>query len=300
MRPRVLYSSYQTGKLLPEYVRFTLRCLSKVAQVTLLTNERELAQSEKDFLAQEQIELFFTENRGFDFGMWRRFLEQENNAAINTSTDYVLINDSIVYFQNNFLKFFRYAQHSEAEAVSLTENDEIAYHLQSFFLYLKPNAFAVVKKFILETPEQNSFYDVVYRLEIPLTKILHQNHIKTESIFHTQTKIIFSYPKLIADGAGFVKRKLLQRRFTLHEQFHFIHHRAETALYGDYKKWIQSVCERNDSAPKGQSETEILPIEKLPSFSAPLIRRITDRLLCKSYGILLKFHRLAKQNQSFI
>ena len=110
-----LYASYQTGKDLPGYVRFALRHLAATDfHVVLLTNDRELSEETYKFIADNDIELFLTQNHGFDFGMWHRYLKLKvNNPTAGVAQEsmgnldrLLVLNDSIVYFQNNFEKFF--------------------------------------------------------------------------------------------------------------------------------------------------------------------------------------------------
>lgn len=239
-----LYCSYQLGKNLPGYVLFALKHLAETEfHVVLLTNQRELSDATYEFLADNDIELFLTQNRGFDFGMWRRYLQLQSNtgkATPNSDTPFnaierlLLINDSIVYFQDNFKEFFRRAEESEADVVSLCSNTQFAPHLQSFFLYMKPAAFGAFYLHLFETREQENFYDAIRFLEVGLSEKFMEGDVHMESLFHTERDILFSYPEIIEQGAGFVKRKLLQRRFTRKEKIHFIRQGAFNALNMDY------------------------------------------------------------------
>ena len=101
----ILYASYQTGETLPGYVRFALKHLAETDfTVVLLTNNRPLSAETMSFLEDYGIKLYLTENHGFDFGMWRRFLKDvanghNNFVEFNSITRLLLVNDSIVYFQ---------------------------------------------------------------------------------------------------------------------------------------------------------------------------------------------------------
>lgn len=240
----ILYASYQTGEDLPGYVRFALKHLAETDfTVVLLTNRRPLSAETMRFLDENRIRLYLTENHGFDFGMWRRFLKDIANGRgdftpLNGITRLLLINDSIVYFQNHFAEFLQRAEASTADAVSLTQNDEVRPHLQSFFLYLKQEALGAFYLHLLETPEQENFYDVVHRLEIGMTGVFEEAEVRTASLYRTHLPALFAYPELIAQGGGFIKRKLLQRRFGIKEKIHFIRHRAYDALNADYRKIV--------------------------------------------------------------
>lgn len=248
-----LYASYQTGDTLPGYVQFALKHLAETDfHVVLLTNNRKLSDATYEFLTDNEIELFLTENRGFDFGMWRRYLQMQSassTAAGNGATSSItagnierllLINDSIVYYRNRFLEFFDLAEKSEADAVSLTCNDEYAPHLQSFFLYLKQPALGVFFLHLFETPEQTDFYSATVKLEVGLSEKFAEAEIKTEALFHTEKPVFFAYDELIAQGAGFIKRKLLQRRFDYEEKKHFVRHHAFNALNQNYLALIKN------------------------------------------------------------
>ena len=277
----ILYASYQNGSVLPGYVRYALACLAELGNVTLLTNERELAASELAFLGEHGIELFLTENRGFDFGMWRRYLLQN---AVDTER-LVVMNDSIVYYGKDcFKEFFARAERSGCDAVSLTANSEVAFHLQSFFLYLKGAAVEAFKKHVLETPEQPEFYGAVHELEIPFLGKLEHAGLTGEALFPTARDAMFEYPELIRNGCGFIKRKLLQRRFNFMEQQHFAKFGAAGALYANYPKLIKKAGVAPD-----------FDLAWLPRPSNGFARRIYDRVaqwaFYVTYAIYFKFFK---------
>ena len=240
----ILYASYQTEPVLPGYVRFALQHLSETPfRVVLLANKRELSADTKQFLDDNGIHLYLTENHGFDFGMWRRFLKDlaEGKGSFTTLSGInrlLLMNDSIIYYRNRFQYFMERAEQSGADAISLTENNEIRHHLQSYFLYLKPEALGAFFMHLLETPEQEKYYDVVHRLEIGTAQAFEDADVRTEALYPTQQNVLFAYPELIAAGAGFVKRRLLEHRFDITEKAHFIRHKAIGSLNADYRKLI--------------------------------------------------------------
>ena len=237
-----LYASYQTGEEIPGYVRYALAHLAKTDfKVVLLTNERTLSQASYEVLADNGIELFLTQNHGFDFGMWKRYLHMQaiSNSENENIERLLLINDSVVYYQDKFEEYFEQAEKSHADVVSLTSNDEFAPHLQSFFLYMKPAALGVFFMHLFETPEQENFYDVTRRLEVALSEKFGEADVKMESLYHTERPVFFAYKELIEQGAGFVKRKLLQRRFSYEEKKHFVRYHAYDALNENYLALIK-------------------------------------------------------------
>lgn len=237
---KILYASFQTGESLPGYVRYALEGLCRTGfSVVYLTNERDLDAASHAFLDSNRIELFFTENRGYDFGMWKRYVQYTAKFRREEWERLVLVNDSIVYFQNRFRSFFNMAEENSADVVSLTENDEYSPHLQSFFLYLKQVAVAPFCRWLLSEPEGVDFYDTVKRLEVGTSVFLREQGFSLSPIFRTESPVLFSYPDLIRKKCGFVKRKLLERRWTFGEACFFWNHGAGDALMLDYEKFIR-------------------------------------------------------------
>lgn len=270
-----LYASYQTGEDLPGYVRYALQKLAATDfHVVLLTNQRPLSEATGEFLAENDIELFLTENHGYDFGMWRRYLKLQANSAASFShvERLLLVNDSIVYYKNIFPEIFAQAEKSEADVVSLTKNDEVAPHLQSYFMYMKQPALGAFYMHLLETPEQDSFYEVVHKLEIGLGNEFRAAEVTTAALYETEKKALFASDELIRQGAGFIKRKLLQRRFSFDEKVHFIRQGEMESLNADYVELIKSAGMDPD-----------FDAEWLPGNSESFVRRAVDKLWEKPF-----------------
>jgi len=241
LKTKVLYASYVKGNNIPYYVRYALKALSALnISVVYLTNQRDLDVDAIDFLKQQNIELFLTENKGFDFGMWSRYLKSISLEEKKSWDRLCLINDSVIYYKNQFESFFSKAESMSADMVSLTYSEELSFHLQSFFLYLKPSAMTVLYAHLEDVSESDSFYEVVRNMEIGLSTRMLRCGLKLESLFKTAQNVLFSYDELIKAKAGFIKRKLIERRFKPIEKFHFLRHGGVSALYANYYKMIQA------------------------------------------------------------
>lgn len=247
-----LYASYQTGKELPGYIKFALKHLSETDfHVVLLTNSRELSNETYEFLADNDIELFFTENHGFDFGMYRRYLQLRSNSianancagqqesSINNLERLLLLNDSVIYYQNKFSEYFEQAENSSADVVSLTCSNEFSPHLLTFFLYMKQPALGAFYMFLFETPEQDTPQNLARNLQFPLSDSFMDAGVHMDSIFQTEKQASFAYPELIRQGAGFIKVKLLQGVYTYKEQLRFIENGEYDSLHANYAELVK-------------------------------------------------------------
>ena len=232
---RILYASYQTGPALPGFVRYALAGLARTGwPVALLTNRRELDETSRNFLAEYRIELFLTENSGFDFGMWRRYLDSVPEPVRRSWTRLLLINDSVVYFRDVLPGFLAQAEAAAADLVSLTANPDFGYHLQSFFLYLKPRALELLFRHLAETPDPATYDEAVKNMEIGLSRRMLQSGLVLAPLFQPPRHIHFSYETLIRGGAGFVKRRFMEKRFGIPEMLYFWKNGAGRVLDTDF------------------------------------------------------------------
>ena len=233
-----LYSSFQQGRVLPGYVRYALDGLARTGfPVVLITNQDDLDHDSRSFLAARGITLFATENRGFDFGMWRRYLATLPEPDRGALERLVLVNDSVVYFRDVFPAFFERAEGKDADMVSLSSNADFGFHLQSFFLYMKPRAIAAFLEHIFSTDDQGVYWDAVMNMEVGLSREMLRKHLVLEPLFRFDTPFDFSYEKLILMQAGFVKRKLLEKRYTFGQTLYFLRNNRR-ALDLDYRALI--------------------------------------------------------------
>ena len=205
--------------------------------------------------------------------MWHRYLKLKVNSPAANGTQsamgsldrLLVLNDSIVYFQNNFEKFFAEAERSNADVVSLTRSDEFCPHLQSFFLYLKQPALGAFFMHLFETPEQESFEATVRHMEVGLSEKFIEAEVRMEALFPTDRNPIFAYGELLEQG--FIKRKLLQRRFSFDEKKHFIRMGAKDALNTDYA----SLVKQAGLAPDFKEEWLPSPIDSSVKHKADLV-----------------------------
>lgn len=286
---KILYASYQTGESLPGYVKYALESLCSTGySVAYLTNERDLDPASHAFLESHRIELFFTENRGYDFGMWKRYIQYTAKFRREEWERLVLVNDSVVYFQNRFLAFFNMAEENPADVISLTENDEFAPHLQSFFLYFKASAISPFCQRLLDEPEGENFYDTVKRLEVGTSVFLREQGLSLAALFHTQRPVLFSYTELIERKCGFVKRKLLEGRWTRPEVFFFFDGNAREALQADYIACIQKF---------GSPDSDFDP-KWLPGFKKNFGKALLQKFRFALYRLLWRIRRGKSGGQS--
>lgn len=238
MKGLVLYAAFLEGDRLPPYVRYALKTISaQKFPVVLITTASDLWPEDMDFLNQHRITLFSTINRGFDFGMWGRYLHTLPDQTRDELDRLVLINDSVVYFRNVLPGFIDSAERQDADVIGLSSNNDYGYHLQSYFLYIKKAALPFVLDRITVNDVALDYWDTVITQEVGLSYALKENGFALAHLCSTKGPFDFSYEEFIRSGGGFIKRKLLEKRFSFGQALHFLQ-RARHAYGLDYRNMI--------------------------------------------------------------
>ena len=292
---RVLYASFQTGPALPGFIRYALASLARTGwPVVLLTNRRELDGDSLNFLARNRIDLFLTENRGFDFGMWRRYLDSIPETVRQTWSRLLLINDSVVYFRDVLPGFLAQAEAVAADLVSLTANPDYGFHLQSFFLYFKPRALTQLFLHLAETPDSATYDEAVKNMEIGLSRRMLQAGLTLAPLFQPPQHIHFSYETLIRTSAGFVKRRFMEKRLGIPEMLYFWKNGAGRVLDTDFARLI-----REAGNPDPAFRAEWLRTRPDPT-PAEHRARTGRRLLARTYFLtIFQVRRAAKRYRRY-
>jgi GT2 family glycosyltransferase len=274
---KILFASHQTGGELPGYLRYALECLSKAGyRTTLITTQTELDALSRRFLDDLGVELFPTENRGFDFGMWERYLKSIPPDERQSWSRILLINDSVVYFRDHFDHWIRQAEACPADAVSLSANTDYGYHLQSYFLYLKPAALPVFMDHLSEAKSVETYWDAVMRLEIGFSRKLQEAGLKIAPLYKTNRPFDFCYEALIKSGTGFIKRKLLEKRYTFGQTLNFLRNDRQ-ALDCNYRECIQT---------QGQPDPAFDP-DWLPAPNPAHLKQVYWRILYYGWSLIV-------------
>lgn len=253
----VLFSSFQKGNALPGYVRYALSGLSETGfRIVLLTTQDDLDEASRSFLDERGIALFATVNRGFDFGMWRRYLEGVSAAERGSWERIVLMNDSVVYYRNVFPDLFMRAEAESADAVSLSSNKAYGYHLQSFFLYLKSPAIPLFFDHLFSSPEQPDYWSTVVNMEIGLSRRMLREKLILKPLFKTKAPFDFSYDQIIRGHGGFVKRKLLESRYTFGQAMFFIRN-SRRGFTADYERLILETADMDPAFDPSWLKTRV-------------------------------------------
>ena len=217
MKSICFFCSYSTSTNIPNYIQYYIKELSKhFIQVVFITNEKKLTDTSLSFLKENKTELFFVENEGYDFGMWYKGMLQYNAEEFDRVG---LVNDSCILFKplNNY---FDWLNKQNLDFAGMIDSNEIAYHIQSFFLTLNKKAILPALQLLNQHGFQNGREEVILTYELGLSEYLQKQGLKISSWFSCQRYMpiynssIYSAHEMIKDGYPLIKKKILFNSFT--------------------------------------------------------------------------------------
>lgn len=141
---------YSVSEELPYYVQIYIRELSNYFdKVVVVSNNKNL--QKQNLSLSENIDFEYFENRGYDFGLFYRFVKTQN---LNDFSQIAIVNDSNILI-NKLDAVFQKGKQSNADFWGLIDSNEKPwfsthtdnYHLQSHFVVLNEKAIRLLPSF---------------------------------------------------------------------------------------------------------------------------------------------------------
>jgi len=134
-----IFSHFDKDNSIKEYVLYYLEQLSQFSDIIFVSTASKLSTAEIDKLNNLCRDVIVKENYGYDFGAWKTGL----NCLGSELDDYeslILCNDSVFGPFYDLEEIFNTMQNKNLDFWSMTDNQQIAYHLQSFFIVYNQKA----------------------------------------------------------------------------------------------------------------------------------------------------------------
>ncbi len=225
MKRLVIFAHFDAQNEVKRYVEFLLAELRRACDRIVFVSTSPLPPAELAKLEPTCAETLMKDNAGFDFGMWQHALARTDLAAWD---EVVLVNSSIFGPLAPLAPILERMSRAECDFWGMTESEEIAPHLQSYFLVFKRAAVAA--------PAFRAFWDsvlpyrdkrqVIYSYEVGMTRFLSENGLRRAAFVHVgdldpprwsrrrywrECNPTCFYPTLVlAAGMPFVKIELLR------------------------------------------------------------------------------------------
>jgi glycosyltransferase involved in cell wall biosynthesis len=135
-----LFSHYDQGDIIDDYVVFYIKELSRLYDVVFISTAEGLSSAEISKVDKYCIGVLVKENHGYDFGAWKSGLNYI--AEVMQRYDYLLMcNDSVYGPFHDLESVVSTMEKAEFDVWSMSDNYEYHYHLQSYFVQYSKSAF---------------------------------------------------------------------------------------------------------------------------------------------------------------
>lgn len=216
-----LFAQYHQDAIVADHVVRYLRALADAGFVVLVLSTSPLAPVECAKIRAAGAELILRDNRGMDFGGW---IEACIRLFPIQAELLLLANDSVYAPVGDLTGFIHRLTAVDADFYGALETLEIAPHLQSWFVLLRPAAYrsdAFARLMLRPMVPTDSKLELVIRYEVGLTQALMQAGLRHHATFSLADRrgIASEIPynpahllwrELIEAGVPFLKVELLR------------------------------------------------------------------------------------------
>ena len=216
-----LFAHYHQDGIVAPHVIHYLHALRDAGFVTVVISTAKLDANECEALRTAGAEVILRENEGMDFGGWIEACQR----FFPINADFLLLANDSVYGPITALPAFvdRLTAH-DADFYGALESLEIAPHLQSWFVLLRPSAYrsrAFAELMLVPMPVMSDKLTLVTRYEVGLTRRLVEAGLRYHAAFSPagQSSIARAHPynpshllwrDVIDAGVPFLKVELLR------------------------------------------------------------------------------------------
>jgi lipopolysaccharide biosynthesis protein len=211
----LLVSHSSNGHLKPHVLRYIEALVGEGIGVIMIVNSDHGFIDDNPRLRELVDGLFIRANEGFDFAAWAHVLRLY--PELRRAGILYLLNDSVIgpVSESAFHTAIERVRRSPEDLIGMTENHDLAWHIQSYFLAVRASAMrsAAWRKFTRRIGSLPSKDDVVKTYEVQLASAMTSAGLKSSVVFKTEfhsDPTVYLWKKLLEDGFPFVKIKALR------------------------------------------------------------------------------------------
>lgn len=158
------------------------------------------------------------DNGGYDFGAWAHAFQLY--PALYGASLLIMTNDSVIPTADGtvFRTMVERVRDCRADIVALTASHEYGWHVQSYFLGLKPKALSSLafQHFIRNVRRIDNKDEVIRTYEVPFAAKMQAGGLIVQALFtgvFSANPTLFSWRDLIEQGFPFIKLLMLRKQF---------------------------------------------------------------------------------------
>lgn len=167
-----IFAHFDKNDRIDDHVVYYLRKLKEVCDSIIFVSTSALPEEELQKINGLIDRAISRKNIGYDFMSWKAGLESVDN--IEEFDELVICNDSVYGPLFPLSDLFSRMQNYDCDFWGLTENHDIAYHLQSYFLVFKKNVLTskTFKSFWETVTALKNKRDIIEQYEVGLSQVL--------------------------------------------------------------------------------------------------------------------------------
>ncbi len=231
-RRLVIYAAYDADGFVDKADIDYIQALQEVADNIIYIADNELIAGEAEKISKEVCYIKAEKHGEYDFGSYKRgFMYAKEHGMLDDIDELILCNDSCYAPIHPFKPIFDKMQNEQIDFWGITENIEIARHIQSYFMVFRPQVFKSqeFENFLASVKPQKQVRDVIENYEIGLSQsLIKANFICKAYIPYPQQ---YPLPKrkgknltacpiwMINQGSPVVKKKSFQERLSNREGY---------------------------------------------------------------------------------
>lgn len=213
----ILVTHVPSGRIKPHVLPY-MKLLKEAGLSLLLVPvvDRPLELSEEELATADGIVV--RDNGGYDFAAWTDALKIY--PELFGSRLLIVTNDSVVPTADNkvFNTMLDLVRQSPADVIGLTESHEYGWHIQTYFLGLKPKALSswVFHHFVRDIKRIDDKDEVIHACEIPFANKMQAGGLSIDVIYKSNypaNPTFFDWRGLIESGFPFIKLLMLRDSF---------------------------------------------------------------------------------------
>lgn len=292
-RRLAVYAAYDADGFVDKADIYYIRALQEIADNIIYIADNELIAGEAEKISKEVNYIKAEKHGEYDFGSYKRgFMYAKEHGLLDDIDELILCNDSCYAPIHPFKPIFDKMQNEQIDFWGITENIEIARHIQSYFMVFRPQVFKakVFENFLASVKPQKKVRDVIENYEIGLSQTLIKAQFKCKAYIpyperyplpiKGATNLTACPIWMINQGSPIVKKKSFQEKISNEEGFFKLKkviqsvnpsiaeiislRKVYQALIKDYQKRLQRFFYQKKHTKSGKT---IIKICKLPIYS---------------------------------
>lgn len=179
-----IFASFSAKGKIADYVVYYLKELKKVCDAIIFIADNPIIPTEVDKIKDLVFYAQFKRHEEYDFGSYKRgYLYAEKMGFLKKCNELVICNDSCYGPVYPFSEVFDTMNKKSCDFWGLIQNNDMDYHLQSWFYVFKKNVIETgyISHFLSHVKKERNFWDVVMKYEFKLTQFLIDKGFKAEA-----------------------------------------------------------------------------------------------------------------------